>query len=177
MNGRPHKRFPWLWYILALFVIVAFAFAPVGSVILCAAIANAYGCKVDEGSASVHHQRTRSRRTSLFTRCDGLVHARHHSRRSGCIRWLADFSHSASRCLAKAHIRWDPSADSPIGCNSMRICELYFRISIFAHICERTLKWRGPIFASLALAYIAMDCIATAEDRRSQTAATANSLG
>src|SRR5260370_25046190 len=35
---------------LALFVIVAFAFAPIGSVMLCGAIANAYGCKVDEGS-------------------------------------------------------------------------------------------------------------------------------
>ena len=41
MNGKPHKRFPWLWYMLALFVIVAFAFAPIGSVMLCAAIANA----------------------------------------------------------------------------------------------------------------------------------------
>ena len=40
MNGKPHKRFPWLWYMLALFVIVAFAFAPIGSVMLCAAIAN-----------------------------------------------------------------------------------------------------------------------------------------
>jgi hypothetical protein len=45
------KRFPWVWYLLALFVIVAFAFAPIGSVMLCAAIANANGCKVDEGSA------------------------------------------------------------------------------------------------------------------------------
>src|SRR5262249_62282001 len=52
MNGNPHKRLPWLWYLLALFVIMAFAFAPVGSVMLCGAIANAYGCKVDE--ASVH---------------------------------------------------------------------------------------------------------------------------
>ena len=50
MNSKPHKRFPWLWYWLALFVIAAFAFAPIGSVLLCAAIANAYGCKVDEGS-------------------------------------------------------------------------------------------------------------------------------
>ena len=50
MNGKPYKRFPWLCYFLALFVIVAFAFAPIGSVILCAAIANTYGCKVDEGS-------------------------------------------------------------------------------------------------------------------------------
>jgi hypothetical protein len=30
---------------LALFVIVAFAFAPIGSVMLCGAIANAYGAK------------------------------------------------------------------------------------------------------------------------------------
>jgi hypothetical protein len=50
MNATPHKRFPWFWYVLALFMIVAFAFAPIGSVMLCGAIANAYGCKVDEGS-------------------------------------------------------------------------------------------------------------------------------
>ena len=50
MTLKP-KRFPWLWYLLALLVIVAFAFAPIGSVMLCGAIANAYGCKVDEGSA------------------------------------------------------------------------------------------------------------------------------
>jgi hypothetical protein len=36
--------------LLALFAILAFAFAPIGSVMLCAGIANAYGCKVDEGS-------------------------------------------------------------------------------------------------------------------------------
>src|SRR6476619_458909 len=47
---RQAKGFPWIWYLLALLVILAFAFAPIGSVILCAAIANAYGCKVDEGS-------------------------------------------------------------------------------------------------------------------------------
>src|SRR6476620_7009269 len=50
MNGKLHKGFTWLWYFLALFVIVAFAFAPIGSVMLCGAIANAHGCKVDEGS-------------------------------------------------------------------------------------------------------------------------------
>src|SRR5438093_11539142 len=53
MNPPPsprRKRFPLVWYLLALFLILAFAFAPVGSVILCAWIANAYGCKVDEGS-------------------------------------------------------------------------------------------------------------------------------
>jgi len=70
--------------------------------------------------ASVHHQRTRLRRTSLFTRCDGLVHARHHSQWSDCICWLADFPHSASRRLAQAHIRGDPSSDSSIGCNSLK---------------------------------------------------------
>src|SRR3954447_22697100 len=50
MNGKPHRRFPWLRYLLALLPIVAFAFAPIASVILCSVIANAYGCKVDEGS-------------------------------------------------------------------------------------------------------------------------------
>ena len=50
MNVVPHKGFPWIWYLLALLVIGAFAFAPIASVILCATIANAYGCKVDEGS-------------------------------------------------------------------------------------------------------------------------------
>ncbi len=48
MNAMPHKRFPWIWYLLALLVIGALAFAPIGSVMLCGAIANAYGCKVDE---------------------------------------------------------------------------------------------------------------------------------
>jgi hypothetical protein len=46
---RP-KRFPWLPYWIVLFLIVLFAFAPVGSVVACGLIANAYGCRVDEGS-------------------------------------------------------------------------------------------------------------------------------
>ena len=50
MNAKPNRRFPWILYLLALVVIFAFAFAPIGSVMLCGAIANAYGCKVDEGS-------------------------------------------------------------------------------------------------------------------------------
>jgi hypothetical protein len=37
-----------LWDTLVL--IVGFAFTPMGSVMLCAWIANAHGCKVDEGS-------------------------------------------------------------------------------------------------------------------------------
>src|SRR6201993_800368 len=53
MNPSPlpvRKRFPWILYGVALVLIVLFAFAPIGSVMLCAAIANAFGCKVDEGS-------------------------------------------------------------------------------------------------------------------------------
>jgi hypothetical protein len=53
MNPPPlpvRKRFPWILYLIGLVLIVLFAFAPVGSVMLCSAIANAYGCKVDEGS-------------------------------------------------------------------------------------------------------------------------------
>jgi len=50
MNAKPNRSFPWILYSLALVVIFAFAFAPIGSVMLCAAIANTYGCKVDEGS-------------------------------------------------------------------------------------------------------------------------------
>ena len=50
INTKKPRRFPWIWYVLALFVIVAFAFAPIGSVISCTWIANAHGCKVDEGS-------------------------------------------------------------------------------------------------------------------------------
>ena len=46
---RP-KRFPWIPYGIVLFLIVLFAFAPIGSVMLCSVIANANGCKVDEGS-------------------------------------------------------------------------------------------------------------------------------
>ena len=50
MNANPTRRFPWVLYLLALFAILAVAFAPIGSVMLCAGIANTYGCKVDEGS-------------------------------------------------------------------------------------------------------------------------------
>jgi|SRR5215831_4148069 len=53
MNSPPlpvRKRFPWILYLILLVLIVLFAFAPIGSVMLCGAIANAYGCKVDEGS-------------------------------------------------------------------------------------------------------------------------------
>ena len=44
------KRFPWIPYCLALALIGLVALAPVFAVILCSVIANAFGCKVDEGS-------------------------------------------------------------------------------------------------------------------------------
>ena len=44
------KGFPWILYWIVLALIILLAFAPIGSVMLCAGIANAYGCKVDEGS-------------------------------------------------------------------------------------------------------------------------------
>lgn len=62
--------------------------------------------------ASVRHQWTRLRRAPLFTRCDGLVHAGHYSRRSDCICLLADFSHSPSHRVAEACVGRNPSSDS-----------------------------------------------------------------
>ena len=53
MNPPPlpiRKRFPWIFYWIVLVLIVLFAFAPIGSVMTCAWIANSHGCKVDEGS-------------------------------------------------------------------------------------------------------------------------------
>jgi hypothetical protein len=53
MNPPPlpiRKRFPWILYWIVLVLIVLFAFAPIGSVMTCALIANSHGCKVDEGS-------------------------------------------------------------------------------------------------------------------------------
>jgi len=53
MNPPPlpvRKRFAWVPYWIVLALIVLVAFAPIGSVITCGWIANAHGCKVDEGS-------------------------------------------------------------------------------------------------------------------------------
>jgi hypothetical protein len=46
---RP-KRFPWILYWIVLVLIILFALAPIGSVVACGVIANAHGCRVDEGS-------------------------------------------------------------------------------------------------------------------------------
>ena len=53
MNPLPlhvQKRFPWILYWLVLVLIFVVVFAPVGSVVACGLIANAHGCRVDEGS-------------------------------------------------------------------------------------------------------------------------------
>src|SRR6184192_2222960 len=53
MNPPPlpvRRRFPWILYWIVLVLIVLVALAPVGSVIACGVIANAHGCRVDEGS-------------------------------------------------------------------------------------------------------------------------------
>jgi hypothetical protein len=53
MNPPPlprRKRFPWIIYWIFLVLIILFALAPVGSVVACGIIANAHGCRVDEGS-------------------------------------------------------------------------------------------------------------------------------
>lgn len=44
------KRFPWIFYFIVLFLILVLAFAPIGSVVIAGAVANTYGCRVDEGS-------------------------------------------------------------------------------------------------------------------------------
>ena len=103
--------------------------------------------------ASVFHPRTRLWRTPLFTRCDGLVDACYSSRRLIRFRRVVDFSNPPSRQLAKTDFRRSSSSNSAAACNSVRICAL-------------------QIFAPLVLACISMDRLATAEDRRSQTAAT-----
>ena len=46
----PHKPFPWILYWLVLALIIVVALAPIGSVVACGTLANAFGCKVDEGS-------------------------------------------------------------------------------------------------------------------------------
>ena len=53
MNPPPlprRKQFPWILYWIVLLLIIVVALAPVGSVVACGVIANAHGCRVDEGS-------------------------------------------------------------------------------------------------------------------------------
>jgi hypothetical protein len=53
MNPPPlpaQKRFPWILYWTVLVTILLVASAPVVSVVACGLIANAHGCRVDEGS-------------------------------------------------------------------------------------------------------------------------------
>jgi hypothetical protein len=50
VSTKPNKKFPWTIYLIVLFLILAVALAPLGSVVVCSWIANTHGCKVDEGS-------------------------------------------------------------------------------------------------------------------------------
>ncbi len=50
MPTKRARKFPWIIYWVILFLIVAVTLAPVASVVACGMIANAYGCRVDEGS-------------------------------------------------------------------------------------------------------------------------------
>jgi hypothetical protein len=49
-NQLGRKRFPWIIYGIVLALIAIVTLAPIGSVVACGWIANAHGCKVDEGS-------------------------------------------------------------------------------------------------------------------------------
>ena len=99
MNPPPlpvQKRFPWILYWIVFVLIVLFAFAPVGSVVACGLIANAHGCRVDEGS--VHPCVINGKdygHLLLYPWCDGLADARHVASRSIRVRSLADRSYSA----------------------------------------------------------------------------------
>lgn len=44
------KKFPWLLYLCVLCLIGLVAMAPIGSVMVASLVANANGCRVDEGS-------------------------------------------------------------------------------------------------------------------------------
>lgn len=48
---KPRGKFPWIIYLVVLFLILAVTLAPVGSLVLSGWIANANGCALDEGSA------------------------------------------------------------------------------------------------------------------------------
>lgn len=50
MKVISQRKFPWIIYWIVLFLILMVALAPIGSVMVCGWIANAHGCKVDEGS-------------------------------------------------------------------------------------------------------------------------------
>lgn len=50
MAPPGRKRFPWIIYGIVFALIAIVALAPIGSVVACGWIADAHGCKVDEGS-------------------------------------------------------------------------------------------------------------------------------
>ena len=106
MNPPPlpvRKRFPWILYWIVLVLIVLVALAPVGSVVACGLIANAYGCRVDEGSVHSCVINGKDYGQLLYTLgCDGLADAGDAASRSIRVRSLADCSYLSSSKLAKA---------------------------------------------------------------------------
>ncbi len=70
------KRFPWIAYAVVLVLIVLVAAAPIISVMISSAIAEAHGCTLNEGRrSSLHYRRGRSRRGTANDVRVGLAHA------------------------------------------------------------------------------------------------------
>jgi len=107
MNPPPlpvRKRFAWIPYWIVLALIVLVALAPIGSVITCGWIANAHGCKVDEGSVHPCMINGKDYGQLLYTSWrPRLADACHSSRWGACFRDLVGRSHSSSGKLAEAH--------------------------------------------------------------------------
>src|SRR5256885_8367707 len=105
MNPPPlpvRRRFPWILYCIVLVLIVLVALAPVGSVVACGLIANAHGCRVDEGSVHPCMINGKDYGQLLYTPWyHGLADARHPAGRSTRVRSLADRSYYSSDKLAR----------------------------------------------------------------------------
>ena len=118
MNSPPlpvRKRFPWILYWIVLVLIGLVALAPVGSVVACGLIANAHGCRVDEGSVHSCVINGKDYGQLLYTLgVMGWLMLVTLASRSIRIRSLADCSYLSSSKLAKARReltgRWDMGA-------------------------------------------------------------------
>src|SRR5207248_11758770 len=119
MNPPPlpvRRRFPWILYCIVLVLIVLVALAPVGSVVACGLIANAHGCRVDEGSVHpLHDQWKRLWAAALYPWYDGLADARHPASRSTRLRPLTDRSYYSSNKLAKTRCKLTKDRSEEIG--------------------------------------------------------------
>jgi hypothetical protein len=123
MNPPPlptRKRFPWIFYWIVLVFIALFAFAPIGSVMTCAWIANSHGCKVDEGSVHPCIINGKDYGQLLYT-LGVLGWLMLVTWRAGRVRDLVDHSHFASGKLAKEIRCRSSSSNSSTDANDMRI--------------------------------------------------------